>query len=578
MEFISLRQFLQGHRTLNEKSLDAKSLYMNNCIAAGAQEMFECISPCVNLTELRVLKCIVNPTDMDEILTRRLPFLEILEWSLFEERFYDVNFLGALGIIRQSDTKVQNLFFMYVEVVGRGPQSRYHVLNAILDKCATLKHLYVHAACNAGVDSVDACGPTARAYCAKMESFTYTNEGVSKYSRLYQKQRCRPSPAVKKDGRSPVSSPHFESSAAICGSLMYYNVPEVKSNCVALPVRKGMPARRWRTIVAALRNNWNKTSGHRFNDKDREAWSSVRCLAVGSYLPDKNAPAADGCFPTSFLSSADVKFLDMFFYICGSIVELNLNAAHFSDEIDWCYIVSGTLQQLKALAVPRCALNRAESFNHLALWCRSLKEVDVRVKHGCTTAECGGCAAPMVIYSDLSEVMRGINLRRFTLWNVDCPVPDRFLRNLEVSELRVSLPRPLSVRGAGGMLAENENLTFLVYEDKYLNLGSAVFQRELARLKNVRYLCLITHRRTRETVVDAFLGRLQRCLAHLTTVHLHYSDSERTTRRVTWIRLPSHCQPARDTGVVLRDKPCVLCSTSTFIGLTKPRNQSTCEL
>lgn len=296
-------------------------------------------------------------------------------------------------------------------------------------------------------------------------------------------------------------------------------------------------------------------------------------LSVGSFLADENA-AADGSFWPSLLYSVHGKFLNELFDICESVVELNLNSVHFSDEIDCCCIVAGTLPQLKALAVPRCALNRPLSFSVLASSCRLLEEVDVRVKLGCTTAECDGCVAPLDIEGGLAEQMRKVKLRRFTLWNVECPAPEKFLRNLGVSELRVSIPRTFSRRGVGGMLADNERLQFFVYEDRYLNLGSAVFLKEVTRLKNVRYLCLITHLRTRETVVYALLMRLQRHLLKLRTVHLHYSDDDRTIRRVTWIRLTPG-EPTSSRGIVLRERPCVLCSTSTFIGLIKPRNGCT---
>lgn len=98
-----------------------------------------------------------------------------------------------------------------------------------------------------------------------------------------------------------------------------------------------------------------------------------------------------------------------------------------------------------------------------------------------------------------------------------------------------------------------------------------LFQTNMCLLVRVEHLCLISGVALRRDVVDMHVTALVGALPRLRCFHAHYRDiQEGSEKRITWMRKSE----ADKEGVLVRDGPCVLCSTATFIGLAKPRNRS----
>ncbi|KAL1445706.1 hypothetical protein MTO96_044875 [Rhipicephalus appendiculatus] len=97
-------------------------------------------------------------------------------------------------------------------------------------------------------------------------------------------------------------------------------------------------------------------------------------------------------------------------------------------------------------------------------------------------------------------------------------------------------------------------------------------QNNLTLLKSLHHMCLLTGVFASDDYVNKILCDMDIVMPNLKIAHVHYRrPPDGAEQRVTWMRNAPWSRGPRVLGPLLRDCPCVLCSTATYIGLARPQ-------
>ncbi|KAH7935789.1 uncharacterized protein LOC119405110 [Rhipicephalus sanguineus] len=301
-------------------------------------------------------------------------------------------------------------------------------------------------------------------------------------------------------------------------------------------------------------------------------WSDLQSLCILDFSPIQN----ERTYPTVG-ATHNAAFRQFFGRFCN-IVELNVNSLHFDDGIDFTELLdTPTVLRLRALSLAPCGLQKSGAMHRLALGTSDIEDLDVRLNIDGRHSSCNYCSKELLL--DPEDVSAfGEKSGRLTLSNVPNLASLNFLKSCPVANLRfidVSERPRFDFKALASSVHHSNTLLSLVVRLASIDLDTESLKNSLCPARALERVCLLSKTKLRtsaaERIVEAVASQLQSILY----LHIHYVDIEtgRDTS-VTWMRLPegdAGAQPRR--GKVMSGKPCIMCSTQTFIALVKPRRR-----
>ncbi|KAH7976249.1 uncharacterized protein LOC125760057 [Rhipicephalus sanguineus] len=526
-----------------------RRLCLNNCIVARPSELLECVFMCEHLTELRCVRC---PLDVKALFsTKSLPVLQRLDWTLhcdYQLRRY----FEAARVGRFSFALSERLYDMYVEVESAEHPS-FEFLAFMLGRSSRMRRLHVHVMLDARRTSVQQCATLALSLLsASLCKFVFTtDEQVT--------SMCRRTENVP---RRPLDLEH---DVLVCGNIsMHYKGGF--SSCIWLDdiVQSG-PGNQEQIVLVVD----DIAAAHKLDFAAASyTWAKLKALTLVSTI----AQARD--VPGSPRLCDGIATL---LHACGNITELNLNAFHFPEGTSFSSLPQ-SLGRLRALSVSPCFfMGDRFCLTSLASACSRLQELDVQMNYvGIYKGECGPCryGSFSLRPNECRTTGKLISLQRLTF---SCTAQLNwfaFVNACDVVELRLcgSEFGLCSNLALGVLLTGNCRLYSLLLEDNGLRLDDDLLLRELAKAPNLRYLCLLSNVTLSFEVVEASAGTLVRTLPALEALHVHFRNKfSARLDRMSWIRRGFVHRYEPRSYKATANSSCVLCSTSTFIGLAKPR-------
>ncbi|KAH9364078.1 hypothetical protein HPB48_011422 [Haemaphysalis longicornis] len=553
----------------NENRLHVRALRFTDCVALASKALLSCAAACSSLRALYIVNCAVDPTQLFQLLPEKLRQLEVLEWSLLEDRFYwswlqdAVPDLAACADL----ARTESLLSMYVELVAT-PQNVF-MMGLIFNRCPNLLRLHVHAI-RKEAEHESTLGILAEIMRPRpgLETFTYTSERI-------------PKPGIHGQVSSKrVEGPRrFVPDGTVWGNIRYRLKREENCSFVTLTdvLEQKASLRHVRQAIVAVEGNTQAGCHLHAAASKPEFFKDLRCLTL-TLLPPREvmfpqAPAAH----RKYLYPLHLLFKDS----VSAITELNLTAFHFSATSDGAFVIGSALRLLRELAIAPCGINHADSLKFLARGCDFLEVLDVRTEQDSPSmSPCDNCLLPLLFSERCFERLnRRTRLRRLS---IDASATLRslaFLRGCRVSELRLHTS-PDFYAGLGQLLSANPRLSALTIDDHHLTLERGPLTTELAEVQTLRRLIVLSSNPTVDSAASLFTELLERTLPRLEILHVHYLDVRRVPQTVTWIRQRRvvttrmmHSRRCQSRGVYYYLKPCIGCYTATFIGLSRPRNR-----
>ncbi|KAL1487446.1 hypothetical protein MTO96_046540 [Rhipicephalus appendiculatus] len=475
-----------------------------------------------------------------------------LEWTLHCDHQLRRHFEAA-RVGRFSFALSERLHDMYVEVESAEHPS-FQFLKLMLCQSSRMWRLHVHVIVDARQTSVQQCTALAVPLLSvTLSTFVFTtDEDVT--------SMCRRSENLP---RGPLN---LEQKALVCGNVSM-DYKGGFSSCIWLDdlVRSG-PGNEEQIVLVA-----DDSAAARKLDFAAASytWAKVKALTlVSTIVQARDVPGSPR------LCDAITNLLNA----CGYITELNLNAFHFPESAFFSGLPRGFIAGLRAISVSPCFFMGGRfCLTWLASACGMLEELDVRMNYvGIHKGSCGPCRYGSFSLRPHEWRTTGtlIRLRRLTFsctaqlnWFTfvsACDVEELQLRGREFglcSNVALSL-----------LLTGNSRLYSLLLEDDGLRLDDDLLLRELAKAPRLRYLCLVSNVTLSFEAVEASASALVRTLPALQVLHVHFRNRfSAELERMSWIRRGYVHRYEPRTYQMTVNCACVLCSTSTFIGLAKPR-------
>ncbi|KAH7973488.1 hypothetical protein HPB49_001521 [Dermacentor silvarum] len=593
-ESAPLRSLLEGGRWEH-----VRALHLTNCIVATPDSLLACVALCKRLTDLRCIGCPLDADLLLKVVTKWLPSLQRLEWSLCVRNVRQALHAGqtADGSELALLPSAKALERVYVEVECQAPTS-HSFLALFVTLCPNLRRLHVHELRAKHSSAFE----LAHLFVPHVSVFTYsTNDNVILGDQDFSGEHD--------SSRAQRPRSHY----AVCGNLTYVggSLPLQPANCVSLDdLVLGRCVPGFHRLGRLILNVPGTAEAPLMLEQaaGNVSWTGLRALTV--VLAPKPDDILAAGFSSGNLQSRScghrcvrpvlARALGVLLNACRTLAELNLSAFHFSEERMVFKDITSGLGQLRALSVAPCALmsTRVAPLRNIAELCTRLEELDVRWSRldAAFTPPCSSCSEGFVRLKDLSgpafHNWRN-NLQRLTLYNVRRIRPLRlFASAFHVTELRLcgidALPgRDGAYEVLGRILNDSPCLRSLVIEHDALPVFTDFLRRELGRAtaRQLRYLCLLSKVASRRTVIRRFAGSLLRDLPSLISLHVHCAVKDDAfvgaERRITWVRrargwFANNFEDGK--LIVLEEDQCVLCCTSTFVGLAKPRNRDWCML
>ncbi|KAH7973487.1 hypothetical protein HPB49_001520 [Dermacentor silvarum] len=567
-ESASVRSLLEGGR-----SKHVRSLHLTNCIVATPDSLLACVALCTRLTDLRCVGCPLDADLLLKVVTKWLPSLQRLEWSLRIRNFVArASYRADYRRLRDCASTVRERARTRLRRSRARSAGEPQVLGCLRKPLPQPEAPSRARAPRKTSPRLPAHPPSRH----QRRSFHLLEGRSPLWRRLLGRARivhcqqtllavCRPRKRdVQSAARFPCSLPTRSSWAIWCRDAAFSSW-SVLGNLVLV------------VLVTA------EAPGMLLQAAAEQSWNGLRALTlVSASEPDDISAELSGGHLHGWpcgkrrVSPCLAHALGIFLAACRTLTELNLSAFHFSQEhmIFTDITAASGLGRLRALSVAPCALmTPGEPLRILAVLCTRLEELDL---------------------NDVSEPAFNnwrSSLRRLTLYNVQQIGSLHFLaREFHVGELRLCGLDALPTRSGshellGGILAHNPYLRSLVIEHDALPLHADFLWSTLGAARQLRYLCLLSKVSSRRAVIMRFAGDLLRLLPSLVSLHVHYAEADSpfavAGRRTTLVRRArSWFENDVEDGqvVVLEEDQCVLCCTSTFVGLAKPRNRNWCRL
>ncbi|KAH6922890.1 hypothetical protein HPB50_020088 [Hyalomma asiaticum] len=529
-----------------------RKLCLNNCTVARPSELLECVVMCTFLTELRCVRC---PLDVHALLSiKSLPLLQRLDWTLHCDHQLRRCFVVA-EVGRFSFALCARLSDMYVEVESDDHPS-FRFLQLTVLHCPRLRRLHVHPIRDNHGTSLQQCALLASSLRkAQLGTFVFTTD-------VDVTPMCRHTEDV------PQWAFVLESRALACANVVI-NYKDGVSNCMSLRdlVRSSRGPGDQEQIVLVV--EYAEAAHSLIFAASAFGWAQVKAMTLVSTIMQARDVAG---------SPRLCDGIATLLHFCSNLTELNLNAFHFPEGAVFSHFPR-SLARLRALSVGPCFfMGDRFSLTLLARVCARLQELDVRANY-VGIATCSLCRDgklslhPQQCRDTLPKKL--ISLERLTVSCTSQLNWFAFVNACDVAELRLcDRSSRLSDVALDVLLTGNRRLFSLLLDSDGLRLDDAFRLRDLAKAPNLRYLCLLSNIGLWREAAEAAACTLVRTLPALRTLHVHFRNTvSAELERMSWTRrgYGHRCEPRRYKATT--NSPCVLCPTSTFIGLAKPRYQ-----
>ncbi|KAH6931573.1 hypothetical protein HPB50_025462 [Hyalomma asiaticum] len=559
--------------TVLEQKLDGAKppvgkLTLTNCVVADPDDLLRCVMRC---TELRMLYCLSSGIRLKHLVDYVLPALKNLSHLEFTlDKREDVEELSTTSHnIRTCDTLSESINYLYVEVAG---SSRTELVTEMISRLPNVFELHVHI------------------LRGKLSDLVSIIEGAWRESAhiLCLKITSEVPPEVQREPRDDVPSdgPRFGDYANVCGNLLLRRDPPTR-NCFRLRDLAVRTDRLHPIEPVIVVVNIDETTPIHVQMGDagtKNEWYDVHSLSLVLVGPDGPFLQEVARAGESFHSGL-VSFLDQFrskSTAISSLKELNVSSFHFREDLDFTEVLSEAgLTALTALSVTPCGISHPGALQRLAATCTQLEDLDIRIYTN--YRKCFRCWQPLSL-CPVAASQLSLNRGRLTFSNVMDIYSLHFLSVCQISELRMSGmcsdPRK-RVKDVIAAVRQNESLRSLV-----LNFFGIVFDQDftesLAMLLALRFLCLQTPMPHDIFTVRSFMETVTTSSPMLEVMHVHFTHNETgSTQRYTWVRKAESVEELRSAeappgpvqGDLFTDRPCVICSTQTYIGLVKPHNR-----
>ncbi|KAH6931574.1 hypothetical protein HPB50_025463 [Hyalomma asiaticum] len=545
-----------------EQVESAPVMKVTNCLVADPHKLLQCIVRCTGLRELHCASTGITFKEIVQIVLPNLKYLNHLEFTLEKRQSHDDMTLIS-STIQHSDTMSASMLRLYVEVVGK---RRTELIRELVKKMPKLVEVHVHFL----------RGTLSKAVFW-MERIWLENSGMHSFTVTSEvpPEEQREPPADRPSGYE-----RFRKYANVCGNLLLRRNPPTR-NCFRLrdlavraePLRPAEPM----TVVVNVDESTHEQMGQAgVNNR----WDNVHGLCL--VLVGRDAASEEFARAGATLQSSLVTFFGNFrSMLTGlkSLKELNVSSFHFGDDLDFTQVLSEAgLTTLTGLSVTPCGIWHEGAIGRLANTCTQLDDLDVRMY---TYRKCPRCEQPLEL---TTEAVSQLNFKgRLTFVNVFQFSSLNFLRHCQISELRmygICRDPPTRVRTMIHNLRHNELLHCLV-----LNSSGVLFtddlMQSLAELKSLRLLCLKSPVPDDIVIVTNFIKALALMSSLLKVIHVHFTENvQAQPQRYTWVRKhespqqlllgDAELQDDPEPGRLFTNRPCVVCSVQTFIGLMKP--------
>ncbi|KAL1422796.1 hypothetical protein MTO96_021768 [Rhipicephalus appendiculatus] len=544
-----------------------RELELTNCVVADPDDLCRCIIRCTELRMLYCVSCGVRLKSLIFTVLPKLPHLSHLELTL-DECVNGDEALTMLSMIRATETLSDSLRHLYVEVSGL---LRIRVLSTMLEKLPNVIELHVHnlrEVLNLAVSDIGLLWREARrVQCLKMSSETPV-----------EAQR-------EPDADRLAEDPDFGNWAMVCGNLVLRRNPPTR-NCVRvrdLAVRVE-PLHPTEPLIVVINNDEGIPTQAQIREAgQRNHWGDVRCLTL--VLVRSGDAAEEVARANAEIASGLVTFFGHFKGDSGGVghlKELNLSSFHFEDEVDFTHVLSeARLTTLTALSVTPCGIWHPGALGRLATTCTELDDLDVRVYTD--YRKCSRCWQPLELSAvSGSHLARG----RLSFANVSDFVSFDFLSTSRISELRMSGKcehAMVRLKTLFQKLRPNTLLRCLVLSFTGIRYNQDLYE-DLPMLLGLRFLSLQTPNAHEELIVRCFIEWVASHSDSLEVMHVHFTHHlTGMMEHYTWVRNAETAEQLESgddanplgpaPGSVFTDRPCVICSTQTFVGLVKPHNR-----
>ncbi|KAH7984040.1 uncharacterized protein LOC119393561 [Rhipicephalus sanguineus] len=523
------------------------SLNISNCIVAVPAFLLSLAS---DLRNLQTLSCIACPLKASLLLDRLLTSLQTvtqLDFSLvdaMDDAKEELVKIRHLGIVHGGkETKISK---MYVEVADK---HNMKVLLLFLNYCPLLRDLHVHFVHELSSDLCAATCSSIADHLFNLVTFTVTCEAPS---------------TAKSDPRQPIDLRYcidLHGNAVFRKRPLAFNCAQLRN--LVLSPKPTFPLEPV-VLVAVDRPDLGFFVGVLLHN-----WSQLRSLCVLLYA--RNLDQA--VYPT--ISTLHRAALRNFFATLLNLVELNVSSFHFGDGVDFTELLAApALQRLRALSLPPCGLRPEGAVRRLALGLGDVEDLDIRLNLDGRHKSCPSCAKELTIEpADASAFCIGSG--RLTLSNVPNLVSVNFLPHFKMPHLRFidgsDVPR-FDYRALSRALRSSKTLRSLVIRMALINFNELSFVTLLRPASALERLCLLTKTKLQASKAEMVVQAMARQLPSIFYIHIHYVDIETDSETtVTWIRRPEG-EAARPSSrpSVMPGKPCIMCSTQTFVALAKP--------
>ncbi|KAH7935795.1 hypothetical protein HPB52_013594 [Rhipicephalus sanguineus] len=540
----------------NIDEMDGKLLSLNisNCIVAQPEGLLSLLPRLQNLQSLSCIACPLRASVVLEHLLTSLHNVAHLEFSFVEtEHDAKAELAKILQLKHEHKDRDTQVRTMYAEVSA---DASMEVLKAFLRYCPQITDFHLHFM-----------------HFANYHDISTTVVGAVELVRNLKVLRttCEAQSAMQSSRPAAIASLPLEMQC--CFGMQANMVFERKRfNCAG--IRAQLLSTNTRlphepvVLVALNRADFDVTLPILVRSSE---WGDLQSLCIVHFSQQN-----ERVYPT--VGATHKTTLRHFFGRLCNIVELNVNCLHFDDGIDFTELLdTPTLLRLRALSLPPCGLHKSGALHRLALGTSDIDDLDIRLNiDGCHNC-CNYCSKELIL--DPEDVRAfGVRSGRLTLSNVPNLASLNFLKDCPVANLRfidVSEKPRFDFKELAGSVHRCDTLRSLVVKLAAIDLDTESLKNSLCPAEALERVCLLSKTELQTSVAEQVVEALAGQLPSIFYLHVHYVDIQtgRDTS-VTWMRLPEDdaaAQPRR--GKVMSAKPCIMCSTQTFIALVKPRRR-----
>nr|XP_050024154.1 uncharacterized protein LOC126518347 [Dermacentor andersoni] len=539
---------------IEEPGSNLEELNISNCIVANPEDLLWYISGLQTLKTLRSVACPLSASFLLDSLLRSLETVTRLEFSLVdskedaEEQVAKVKHINH--VTNEKRNRETNLREVFVEVEG---DENMEVLSAFLAYCPHVTHLHIHVLHPARSDVDLAKCVHIGERLNNMKVFTLTCEAL-----LPAQPECMPSLNLRHcagiHGNVLFRVLDNGLNYALLRDLSHVSIPGEPVVLVAFDT----PGLERRLHDAGSQHDWSKLQS--------------LCIVLFSQCPNDTVYPAVG-------AAYDVVLRD-FFGKFSSITELNVSSFHFGDGIDFTELLATpALQRLRALCLPPCGMRQSGAVRRLVVTISEIEDLDIRLNMGGRHQTCDSCEKLLLIETADTSVLRVSPGRgRLTFFNVPNLASLSFLANCQVPHLRFidvsDNPRfDYNALSTAICTSLNDCLRSLVVKFANLNLLDPGFTTSLNDVMCLERLCLLSNTRVQSQVAESIIKSLAHKLGSISYLHIHYVDEAGKEARLTWMRSLDGVAGQSHRGKIMAAKPCIMCSTQSFIALSKPRRR-----